>query len=130
MGGIEVGWGSGGYVPVAPVADPYTQLSVYNGKKSECDHCKRAFASGEVVSQSEDLVFCYSDAYGGCLSGYVFTHGVMLIGNPVRFGEVFLPEDKRTPNYPNTPILGGELTPVLTTESKSGFWQRMKSLFV
>ncbi len=88
----------------------YQSLSVYHGSKSRCDNCSRDFTDGEVISVDEfqGLVFCYSDARGGCVQAYVFSSGKMAAGTSMRFGTKSLPSEQRIPNYPNSPIVAKE----------------------
>jgi len=85
----------------------YDGLTIYNGPNVACANCKRKFTPGEVISQAagQDLIFCYSDAFGGCVSAYVFSTGEMMTGETVRYRDAVLPDEQQTPNYPNTPII-------------------------
>ena len=88
----------------------YQSLEAYRGPKSRCDNCSRDFANGEAISvdNGQGLVFCYSDAGGGCGPAYTFSSGKTIFANPMKFGSENLPPEQRIPNYPNSPVVTKE----------------------
>lgn len=37
------------------------EMKIYDGKKAQCDACKRSFTTGQIIDvNADDLVFCYS----------------------------------------------------------------------
>ncbi|GEM_PF-2755081 len=102
----------------------YESLEVYGGSKSRCDNCSREFANGEVVSvdQNQELVFCYSDAGGGCGPAYTFSSGKMVVGVPMKFGTENLPPQERTPCYPDSPVFEKAVEGIVAGEKRKGFW--------
>lgn len=86
----------------------YEHLRRYQGAKKKCAHCGRKFGAGEVVSVeggSRGRVFCYSDGFGGCVSGYNFRKSLRQERrNPVAFVRPrrmpgYASPDQRMPNY-------------------------------
>lgn len=100
----------------------YQSLSAYSGKKTACDNCSRQFNAGEVISVNEGqgLVFCYSDAGGGCVPAYTFTSGKMICCIPMKFGKELVPSHQRTPNYPESPVIRK-----LSKSPQRKWWQRL-----
>lgn len=79
---------------------------LYDGNKSACDNCLRKFNKGENISVDRNygFVFCYSDAYGGCVPAYAFATGRVIIATSMQFGEGNLSNEERAPNYPHSPV--------------------------
>lgn len=98
------------------------KLRVYGGEKSRCDQCEREFCEGEVISVDErsNLVFCYSDAMGGCVMAYVFDHSRAIFGENMLYRGVGDLRRDRTPNYPSVPLRPRE---------KRGLWRRLLNFF-
>ena len=74
----------------------YLQLPVYKGKRNFCEHCKRPFQSGEIVSLNLNggVLFCYSNGSGPCTAAhYTFSKF-----RTIRFRDGYLPEKDRTLN--------------------------------
>ena len=88
------------------------ELALYSGNKLKCDNCSRQFKSGEIVSVDKlrKLIFCYSDAGGGCSPAYTFSTGVITACEPMKFGDAKLSPAEQTPNYPNSPIIDQKTT--------------------
>ena len=64
----------------------YSELEVYNGFRDRCVNCGRIFTEGEVISEERGgLVFCYSDAGGGCAIAHCFSTGKVVVCEPKRF---------------------------------------------
>jgi hypothetical protein len=108
----------------------YESLKPYMGPKTVCDNCHRKFVPGEAISQtSEGLVFCYSDGEGGCVLAYVFATGQILFGTPAKFRKETLPPEKRTPNYPHSPIVESSSTKTETSVPRQSLLTRIGKLF-
>ena len=100
----------------------YDELEVYDGPSTACENCGRDFTPGEVVSQSGDLLFCYSDARGGCVLAYCFRKRKPIVGSTARYRTATLPPAARTPNYVDG------IVPI-HEDDRPGFWQRLKAVF-
>jgi hypothetical protein len=74
----------------------YEELKAYTGPKTACEHCKRAFKPGQVITTTDkELAFCYTDGDGGCGLLHMFTSGdpEMMFGEPC----VYRPEPRPEP---------------------------------
>ncbi len=90
----------------------------YTGSKTKCDYCESGFFKGEYITVSDNmgLIFCYSDASGGCLMNYVFKNAVAAYGDTQTY------EGEETLNSPVDALL-------IAPPPKKSWLQLLKDLF-
>lgn len=66
-----------------------SNLSAYQGQKTQCDFCGKKFMYADVIlfSATKNLVFCYPDdeAITQCLTQWVLKNGQAVYAEPVKF---------------------------------------------
>lgn len=86
----------------------YDDLEIYDGSKTACDYCGRAFRKGEVLVAADDgaLIFCeINPADGGCMVRYLFFK--LRPPRPL-LGTAQVFREHAAPGSPDTPLTSGQ----------------------